>query len=130
MCWSEVQAWQTTATGRRGAAYADLKAAKAEACIRFVSSRIPELRNGIESLYTSTPLTYRSFLNAVEGAAYGIRKDCNAPMFTVLAPRTPVPNLFLTGQNLNLHGLLGVSLTSFLTCAGILGRPPLAALFQ
>jgi len=27
----------------------------------------------------------------------------------------------LTGQSLNLHGILGVSMTSFLTCAEILG---------
>lgn len=36
-------------------------------------------------------------------------------------PRTPIPNLFLTGQNLSLHGILGVSVTSFFTCAEILG---------
>ena len=33
----------------------------------------------------------------------------------------PIPNLLLTGQSLNLHGILGVSMTSFLTCAEILG---------
>jgi all-trans-retinol 13,14-reductase len=42
-------------------------------------------------------------------------------MTTLLSPRTPVSNLFLTGQNLNLHGVLGVSMTSFFTCAGIIG---------
>ena len=42
-------------------------------------------------------------------------------MYTVLTPRTPIPNLLLTGQSLNLHGVLGVSMTSFLTCAEILG---------
>jgi hypothetical protein len=42
-------------------------------------------------------------------------------MFTVLTPRTPIPNLLQTGQSLNLHGILGVSMTSFFTCAEILG---------
>ena len=43
-------------------------------------------------------------------------------MTTMLTPRTPVPNLLLTGQNLNLHGILGVSMTAFLTCSEILGH--------
>jgi all-trans-retinol 13,14-reductase len=42
-------------------------------------------------------------------------------MYTILTPRTPVPNLLLTGQSLNLHGVLGVSVTAFFTCAEILG---------
>ena len=42
-------------------------------------------------------------------------------MLTLLTPKTPVPDLFLTGQNLNLHGVLGVSMTSFFTCAEIIG---------
>jgi all-trans-retinol 13,14-reductase len=35
-------------------------------------------------------------------------------------------NVFLTGQNLNLHGILGVSMTSVLTCMEILGRDSLS----
>jgi all-trans-retinol 13,14-reductase len=39
----------------------------------------------------------------------------------MLTPKTPIENLLLTGQNLNLHGILGVSMTSFFTCAEIIG---------
>jgi len=31
----------------------------------------------------------------------------------------------MTGQNLNLHGVLGVSMTSFFTCAEIVGMDTL-----
>jgi hypothetical protein len=62
-----------------------------------------------------------NYTGTVEGAAYGIRKDCNNLLGTLLAPKTPVPNLFFTGQNLNLHGILGVSITSFLTCSALIG---------
>ena len=66
-------------------------------------------------------MSYHSYIASAEGCAFGIRKDYNNPMYTVLAPRTPIPNLLLTGQSLNLHGILGVSMTSFFTCAEILG---------
>jgi all-trans-retinol 13,14-reductase len=42
-------------------------------------------------------------------------------MLTILSPRTPIPNLLLTGQNLTLHGIEGVMMTTVLTCAEILG---------
>lgn len=121
MSWSEVSKWKDTSVGRRGEDYVEMKNARIEACLELVSPHIPELRNGIEKVYTSTPLSYQSYANMVDGSAYGIRKDYTQPMYTVLAPRTPIPNLLLTGQNLNLHGILGVSLTSFFTCAEILG---------
>jgi all-trans-retinol 13,14-reductase len=126
MYWSEVERWKGSSPGRRGTDYLRMKADRTEACIRLVSRQIPELRDSVEKVFTSTPLSYHSYMNAVEGSAYGIRKDYTQPMFTVLTPRTPIPNLLLTGQNLNLHGILGVSVTSFFTCAEILGRETLA----
>ena len=121
MYWSEVERWKDKPQGCRGEDYVEMKAARTEACIEFVSKHIPKLKKSIDKVYTSTPLSYHSYTNTVEGSAYGIQKDYNQPMYTILTPRTPVPNLLLTGQSLNLHGILGVSVTSFFTCAEILG---------
>lgn len=121
MNWREVERWKDTPVGRRGEDYVEMKNAKTEACLAFIASHIPELHENIEKIYTSTPLSYHFYTNTVNGSAYGIRKDYAQPMYTVLTPRTPIPNLLLTGQNLNLHGVLGVSVTSFFTCAEILG---------
>lgn len=121
MGWKEVEKWANFPVGRRGEDYVAFKEAKTEACLRLVEKRLPELRDAIDHVYTSTPLSYNSYIASAEGCAYGIRKDYNNPMFTVLTPRTPIPNLLQTGQSLNLHGVLGVSMTSFFTCAEILG---------
>lgn len=121
MSWSEVKKWVDFPVGRRGDDYVSFKQEKTEECIRLVEKRLPELRGAIERVFTSTPLSYQSYISSAEGCAFGIRKDYNNPMFTVLPPKTPIPNLLLTGQSLNLHGILGVSITSFITCAEILG---------
>ncbi|MBQ2856081.1 MAG: NAD(P)/FAD-dependent oxidoreductase [Bacteroidaceae bacterium] len=121
MSWSEVKKWVDFPVGRRGEDYVSFKQEKTEECIRLVEHRLPELRGAVERVFTSTPLSYQSYISSAEGSAFGIRKDYNNPMYTVLTPRTPIPNLLLTGQSLNLHGVLGVSMTSFLTCAEILG---------
>jgi len=121
MSWKEVEKWVNFPVGRRGEDYVAFKQAKTEECIRLVEKRLPELRGAVEKVFTSTPLSYQSYISSAEGCAFGIRKDYNNPMYTVLTPRTPLPNLLLTGQSLNLHGILGVSMTSFITCAEILG---------
>ena len=123
----EVEPWEKTRVGQRDADYLSYKNQKAEACIRLGANHIPGMKDfadpmdAIDRLYTSTSLTYRDYTGSSQGAAYGIRKNCNRLMTTFLSPRTPEPNLFLTGQNLNLHGILGVSVTSFFTCAEIIG---------
>ena len=82
---------------------------------------LPELKSQILR-YASTPLTWRDYTLALEGSAYGVRKDFRNPLETFLSPRTPVPNLLFTGQNLLLHGVHGVTLTAFHTCAEVLGH--------
>ena len=126
MYWQEVEQWADTTIGRRGSDYIAYKKQKTEACLGLVSDYIPGLKgvdpqDVIENVYTSTSLSYRDYTKTPQGSAYGLRKDYDQLMTTLLSPRTPEPNLFFTGQNLNLHGVLGVSMTSFLTCAEILG---------
>ena len=69
----------------------------------------------------ATPLTWRDYTGTPTGALYGILKDVNKPNETTIATRTKIPNLLLTGQNVNLHGVLGVSITAVATCAELLG---------
>lgn len=122
MLWQECEQWTNTTIGRRGDDYKKFKEAKAEQCISLAERVIPGLRNMIEEIYTSTPLTYRDYNLTPQGSAYGIRKDAAMPMMTILTPRTPIPNLLMTGQNLMLHGLHGVTMTALFTCAEILGK--------
>jgi all-trans-retinol 13,14-reductase len=70
---------------------------------------------------TSTPLTWRDFTGTPGGSMYGIQKDYCNPSGTVVFPNTKIPGFFFTGQNVNLHGVLGVTIGSVMTCSEILG---------
>ena len=120
MAWNEVEKWKDTGVGHRGDDYVEMKNRKADECISIAEKHIPNLREAIDHIYTSTPLSYYSYTNTENGSAYGIRKDFESPMTTVLTPKTPIKNLLLTGQNLNLHGVLGVSMTALFTVKEIL----------
>ena len=115
MPWALCKHWEHTVVGRRGEIYELQKERLTDDCIRLAERIIPGLRDMVEKRYTSTPLTWRDYTLSPCGSAFGIRKDCRQPLLTMLSPKTPVPNLFLTGQSLVLHGLEGVTMTAFKT---------------
>lgn len=122
MPWQRCQPWADTTVGRRGDSYERLKSGMAEECILLAERVVPGLRGMVEKCYTSTPLTYRDYTLTPCGSAYGVRKDCRNLLMTTLAPRTPIPNLLLTGQSLMLHGVEGVTMTALQTCGELLGK--------
>ena len=115
MPWALCKHWEHTVVGRRGEIYELQKERLTDDCIRLAERVIPGLRDMVEKRYTSTPLTWRDYTLSPCGSAFGVRKDCRQPLLTMLSPKTPVPNLFLTGQSLVLHGLEGVTMTAFKT---------------
>ena len=100
--------------------YEHLKRRMADECIELAERFIPNLSDKYDRRYISTPLTWYDYTATPDGSAYGMRKDYHQPMMTMLSPRTPIPNLLLTGQSLVLHGLQGVVKTAFETCSEIL----------
>lgn len=118
----ELAAWNDTFTGRRGDEYREFKRLKAERLIAVAAERFPDLRDGLERYYTSTPLTYRDYTGALGGGLYGIAKDIDLGQSGRVSYRTRVGNLFLAGQSVNSHGIMGVLVGSMVVCDSILGN--------
>ena len=85
------------------------------------SKQFPELIGNIENRIAASPLTYRDYIGTPNGGIYGTLRDFNNPMASYVSVKTKIPNLFFTGQNVNLHGMLGVSISALLTCGELLG---------
>ena len=88
--------------------------------IQLLQQHYPEIKENI-AYYNISSLTYRDYTGTKNGSLFGIQRDCNFPVQTLVSQRTKIPNLFLTGQNINSHGFLGVSIGSIITCAEFLG---------
>lgn len=119
MSWCNVEQWLGTHPFHRGDKYKQLKRQWAEKCISLAASQLPEITS-YEKMFTSTPLTWHNYTLTPQGSAYGMRKDSEQPLFIMLSERTPIPNLMLTGQNLALHGVQGVSMTALKTCQTVM----------
>lgn len=104
----------------RGQSYEEFKADHTERLLNEVYKRLPELRGCIAETYSSTPLSYRDYIHCDGGGMYGYVKDVNTPLRSFISSRTKVPNLFITGQCTNMHGILGVTISAVLTCTEVL----------
>jgi all-trans-retinol 13,14-reductase len=121
MHYGEVKKWENTKVGKRGIDYEEFKAEKTQKMLHKLEDAFPKIKNAIEAIYTSSPLTYRDYTATKEGSMYGIIRDKNFPAHTLVSQKTKIPNLFMTGQNINSHGILGVTIGAMITCAEFLG---------
>jgi all-trans-retinol 13,14-reductase len=116
-----VKKWENTHPGNRGAEYLEFKNQCTDSLIELAEQKFPGLRKAILYKEASTPLTWRDYTGIPEGSMYGIAHDYHDPIVTTLIPATKLPGFYFTGQNINLHGVLGVTIGAVLTCGEILG---------
>ena len=130
MKFDEVIKWKNTFNtvaneSERGAAYEKFKDEKSEIFIQELEKKYPNIRECIQSVHASTPLSYRDYIGSNDGAIYGYEKDADNPMMAFLSPKTKANKLFFTGQSVNMHGILGVTISAILTCSHIIGKEKL-----
>ncbi len=116
-----VRRWENTTVGQRGDEYEAWKMKCAELLLNQIEEIHPSFQQCIEAMNTSSPLTIRDFYGVKDGSICGFAKNCQNIMLSQVPVITKICNLLLTGQNINLHGFCGVSLTAINTCEAILG---------
>ena len=126
MNFDEMKPWEDTFNtaanqNDRGQTYEEFKAQKEEQFIVELEKKFPNIRNCIQAVYSSTPLSYRDYIGCNRGSMYGYVKDANNSLKSFVSARTKIKNLFFTGQSLNMHGILGVTISGVVTCSLILG---------
>ena len=122
MDYAWVKPWENTRTGHRGEAYERWKQTMTDKVLDRMERLYPGFRNHIEFVFASSPLTIRDYYGNKEGSNYGFQKDSSQLMLSQLSVFTKVKNLFLTGQNVNIHGFCGVSLTAIETAEALVGH--------
>jgi all-trans-retinol 13,14-reductase len=127
MRYEEVKPWASsfnTVSSKedRGADYEVFKKKKSEQLLDKVEEKFPGIRSCIKTYYSSTPLSYRDYIGNDDGNLYGSLKDFQDPLAALVSPKTKIPNLYLTGQSLNLHGILGTAISGLITAAALMGK--------
>jgi all-trans-retinol 13,14-reductase len=82
----------------------------------------PQLRDKIDYHELSTPLSTAHFTNYQLGELYGIDHDVERFAQNFLRPKTPIKNLYMTGQDVVTCGVGGALSAGLLTASAITGK--------
>ena len=127
--WETFAPWEDSRLGHRPPAYGDLKRLIEERLLAQFARHFPALAPMIVEREVSTPLSSVAFTGAVQGGVYGLEASPRRFLCDSLRARTPVPGLYLTGQDVASAGITGAMMGGVIAAASveprILGHVPL-----
>ena len=113
--------WVGTRRNHRGEDYDALKARLTKEALAFVLAEVPELRDAVDHVEMSSPLTTHGFTGHPRGETCGLD---HSPLRFRLActPHTPIAGLAIAGQDAWLCGVGGAAWGGLSAASAILGR--------
>jgi len=120
--WERFAAWKDKPWMRRGDDYQAVKDGYAERMLEQLYRVQPQLRGKVAYSELSTPLSTRHFTAYEHGEIYGLDHDPNRFEGRFLRPQSPIPNLYLTGQDVVTCGIGAALFSGYLTVSAITGR--------
>jgi all-trans-retinol 13,14-reductase len=102
----------------------------ANGMLDFINKHIPGLEKSVEYYELGTPLTIEHFISKPRGELFGIPVTPSRFTLQSLQPKTPVTNLFLTGNDIAAPGFYGALLGGVTTVKTITGKPEAAKFFD
>jgi phytoene dehydrogenase-like protein len=114
--------WEEKPWKKRGQAYEEMKARYSEQLLDALYKHLPQTKGKVAFSELSTPLSTRHFSNHPTGEIYGVAFTPERFRLKWLAPRTPIPGLYLTGQDAVTHGVVGALYGGLVAASVVLGR--------
>src|SRR5690554_3327351 len=113
--------WQGSTWGKRGEDYDALKAQITGRLMEAVYQKLPQLRGNVDYVETSTPLSTAWFCRYDQRELYGLEHTPERFSQQWLKPKTGLPGLYLTGQDVLTCGVVGAMIGGFVTTLAIRG---------
>ena len=114
--------WEDTKWMKRGEAYESIKENITNRLLEVLYKHVPRAKGKIVHQELSTPLTTKHFVNYDEGEIYGLDHSPDRFRQRFLKPRTPIKNLYLTGQDIVTAGVAAALFSGVITASTITGK--------
>ena len=106
---------------RRGTDYESAKSRMTQALLDLVEQQHPGFRELVAYAELATPLSFEFFTGAPSGTIYGYPATPDRFRKTWLTPKTPIRNLYLTGADAAVLGIMGALMGGIATASTLLG---------
>jgi len=113
--------WAASTWGKRGDDYEALKQSFGERLLEHLYDKLPQLRGRVDYWEVSTPLSMQHFCGYGRGELYGLDHDPERLRQGWLRPRTRIPGLWLTGQDVMSCGVAGAMMGGMASATSIVG---------
>lgn len=113
--------WEGSRWMKRGEDYDAFKERIAQRLLEVLYKQMPQVRGKVKHYELSTPLTTQHFVNYDKGEIYGLDHTPSRFRQKFLKPRTPVKNLYLTGQDIVSCGVGAALFSGVLTASAMTG---------
>jgi all-trans-retinol 13,14-reductase len=122
--------WAGRTWGQRGEDYEALKRSYGERLLEQLYDKVPQVRGRVAYWEVSTPLSMQWFCGWERGELYGLDHDAVRMQQRWLRPRTRVPGLWLTGQDVMSCGVTGAMMGGVAAAGAVAGLRRLAPLMR
>ena len=113
--------WEDTMKGDRGSDYDLLKSTMARGLIALVDRTLPGFADAVRYEEVATPLSIEHYTSHSQGCFYGLPLTPQRLNAGLTTPETPIPGLFLTGQDAGFPGIVGATMAGWTSACRILG---------
>jgi phytoene dehydrogenase-like protein len=121
LSYRSVEAYREEPWRQRGTGYESDKNRIIEALLDLVERHHTGFRDLVEYSELGTPLTFEHFTAAPSGSIYGYPGTPDKYRKPWPGPDTPIRNLYLTGSDAALPGIMGALIGGILTASRLLG---------
>ncbi|MEQ8713434.1 MAG: NAD(P)/FAD-dependent oxidoreductase [Cyclobacteriaceae bacterium] len=114
--------WAGSRWMKRGEDYNALKEKITQRLLAELFRQLPQLEGKVDHYELSSPLTTQHFVNYDKGEIYGLDHTPDRFLQRFLQPRTPIKNLYLTGQDIVTAGVAAALFSGVLTTSAMTGK--------
>jgi all-trans-retinol 13,14-reductase len=122
--------WNDETWGKRGEDYEALKVQFGERLMETLYQKVPQARGKVDYYEVSTPLSTNWFGGYQRGELYGLAHTGERLEQDWLRPKTRIPGLWLTGQDVLTCGVTGAMMAGLITTMSMVGPRTMGPLMK
>ena len=123
--WEWYKQWENEPLKKRGEEYEEFKQTIGQRMVDRCCELYPQIKDHVDYVDVGTPVTHKHYIAAPHGEIYGLDhtiERMDATRTAKLRPKTDIPGLYLTGQDILLCGFTGAIYGGLVAAGAVLER--------